>query len=126
MRHTNGIKASGCCQRTVWVESNSVHRSAVPLLLKQASPHLDVPQPPGHVIAGSCLGQRLQGIISDGGQRLRRIISDGGQGHGRNDEAHQVSTHGVESNPGKAVSMTCQSPQHLTFAVEQMQHGVES
>lgn len=55
------IKAHRARQRAVWVEGHTIHRPAVPLLLHEAGPCLNVPQPPRLVVAGCGLQDRTAG-----------------------------------------------------------------
>lgn len=58
---TDRVEPHRACQRAVWVEPDSIDAAAVTLLLQQAGPRLGVPQPPGRVKGGGCLGRSERG-----------------------------------------------------------------
>lgn len=108
------------------LECHGVHGSAVPLLLLQALPRLNVPQPPRLVKASSACGRGTQerckhtfsACVLTKKQRLQ------GQLCFVPTDLTQVPAHGVEGDAAQPVGVPCQRAQQLAVARPQLGRGV--
>jgi hypothetical protein len=60
------VQADRPCQRPIWVKGHAVHLPAVPLLFHETRTRLNVPEAPGHIIAGSGLHRSAHSTHSTG------------------------------------------------------------